>query len=97
MVYSCNQLENIFETNFLYFQEFFYDTFGLSFIFRYLRQYHEERDGKEIKTQEYFLGKFSKDKFQELLVAETKDKVTNAKYRNFIWKICIFKSLWVFF
>jgi hypothetical protein len=43
-----------------------------------LRQYHEERDGKEIKTQEYFLGKFSKDKFQELLVAETKDKVTNA-------------------
>jgi endoplasmic reticulum lectin 1 len=48
---------------------------------RYLRQYHEERDGKEVKIQEYFLGKFSKDKFQELLAAETKDKVSTG-YRT---------------
>ena len=29
-------------------------------MFRFLRQYHEERDGKDVKVQEYFLGKFSK-------------------------------------
>lgn len=29
-------------------------------MFRFLRQYHEERDGKDVKIQEYFLGKFSK-------------------------------------
>ena len=26
-----------------------------------LRQYHEERDGKNIKTTEYFLGYYNKD------------------------------------
>lgn len=41
---------------------------------RFLRQYHEEREGKEIKTQEYFLGRFNRDKFTELLVAEKRDK-----------------------
>ena len=43
---------------------------------RYLRQYHEEREGKEIKTQEYFLGKFSQDRFNQLLAAEKTDKVS---------------------
>jgi hypothetical protein len=45
------------------------------FIVRFLRQYHEEREGKEIKVQEYFLGRFSKEKLEELLIAEKKDKV----------------------
>lgn len=40
---------------------------------RYLRQYHEERDGKEIKVQEYFLGKYSKERFDEMLAQEKKD------------------------
>ncbi|XP_071864998.1 endoplasmic reticulum lectin 1 isoform X2 [Bombus fervidus] len=31
---------------------------------RYVRQYHEDRDGKKVKTQEYYLGTF--DKLQEL-------------------------------
>ncbi|XP_060821461.1 endoplasmic reticulum lectin 1 isoform X1 [Bombus pascuorum] len=36
---------------------------------RYVRQYHEDRDGKKVKTQEYYLGTF--DKLQELkLLAE---------------------------
>ncbi|XP_003402491.1 endoplasmic reticulum lectin 1 isoform X1 [Bombus terrestris] len=36
---------------------------------RYARQYHEDRDGKKVKTQEYYLGTF--DKLQELkLLAE---------------------------
>lgn len=29
---------------------------------RYIRQYHEERDGKKVKLQEYYLGKFDKEK-----------------------------------
>lgn len=40
---------------------------------KYLRQYHEERDGKQIKTQEYFLGKFTKEMFNELVVEHEKD------------------------
>merc|ERR1719341_33349 len=40
---------------------------------KYLRQYHEERDGKDIKVQEYFLGKYTKEKFAEMLAQEKKD------------------------
>jgi len=40
---------------------------------RYLRQYHEERSGKEIKVQEYSLGKFTKEMFDQLVVEEQKD------------------------
>jgi len=40
---------------------------------KHLRQYHEERDGKQIKTQEYFLGKFTKEMFNELVVEHEKD------------------------
>lgn len=32
---------------------------------RHLRQYHEEREGKGIKTTEYFLGFYSKEKHEE--------------------------------
>jgi len=40
---------------------------------KFLRQYHEERDAKNIKVQEYFLGKFDKEKYEELLAAHEKD------------------------
>merc|ERR1719204_1932014 len=40
---------------------------------KYLRQYHEERDGKEIKLQEYNLGKFTKEMFDELVAEHEKD------------------------
>ena len=44
---------------------------------RFLRQYHEERDGKEVKVQEYFLGHFSSEKMEKLLAEEEKDKVND--------------------
>ncbi|XP_032515474.2 endoplasmic reticulum lectin 1 isoform X1 [Danaus plexippus] len=40
---------------------------------RYIRQYHEEREGKQIKTQEYFLGHWSAEK-QTKLEEELKAK-----------------------
>ena len=40
---------------------------------KYLRQYHEEREGKEIKLQEYNLGKFTKEMFDELVAEHEKD------------------------
>ena len=40
---------------------------------KHLRQYHEERDGKTIKLQEYFLGLFTKDQFEELRAEHEKD------------------------
>jgi len=40
---------------------------------KYLRQYHEEREGKEIKLQEYNLGKFTKEMFDELVSEHEKD------------------------
>ncbi|XP_041988243.1 endoplasmic reticulum lectin 1 isoform X2 [Aricia agestis] len=36
---------------------------------RYIRQYHEEREGKQVKTQEYFLGHYNANKDKK----ETKD------------------------
>jgi len=44
---------------------------------RYLRQYHEERDGKEVKVQEYFLGRFGKENLDELFKDEERDKVND--------------------
>jgi len=41
---------------------------------RHLRQYHEEREGKSIKMQEYNLGKFTKEMFEELVTEHEKDK-----------------------
>ena len=32
---------------------------------RYIRQYHEERDGKKVKLQEYYLGKWDKEKMDK--------------------------------
>ena len=48
---------------------------------KHLRQYHEEREGKQIKLQEYFLGKFNKNLFDEL-VAEHKKDVANGITRH---------------
>lgn len=43
---------------------------------RYARQYHEDRDGKQVKTQEYYLGIF--DKLQEVkFLAEYAEKETH--------------------
>ncbi|CAK9821039.1 Endoplasmic reticulum lectin 1 [Anthophora plagiata] len=43
---------------------------------RYVRQYHEDRNGKKVKTQEYYLGTF--DKFQEIkLMAEYAERETS--------------------
>lgn len=33
---------------------------------RYVRQYHEEREGKKMKLQEYYLGKWNKTQFAKL-------------------------------
>jgi len=41
---------------------------------RHLRQYHEEREGKTIKMQEYSLGKFTKEMLEEMVVEHEKDK-----------------------
>ncbi len=35
---------------------------------KYLRQYHEERDGKDVKVTEYFLGRYDKETFDEQMV-----------------------------
>lgn len=40
---------------------------------RFLRQYHEERDGKQIKLQEYKLGQFTKEMLDELMAEADKD------------------------
>jgi len=40
---------------------------------KHLRQYHEERDGKSIKVQEYYLGKFTKEMYDSLVVDFDKD------------------------
>ncbi|XP_017877902.1 endoplasmic reticulum lectin 1 isoform X2 [Ceratina calcarata] len=43
---------------------------------RYARQYHEDRDGKKVKTHEYYLGTF--DRLQEMkLLAEYTEKEAN--------------------
>jgi len=48
---------------------------------KHLRQYHEERDGKTIKVQEYFLGKFNKEMYDSL-VAEYEKDVANGITRH---------------
>ena len=46
---------------------------------KHLRQYHEEREGKNIKLQEYFLGKFTKEQFNELVADHQKDVANGIK------------------
>jgi len=43
---------------------------------KHLRQYHEERDGQSIKTQEYFLGTFSKEMLDDLMAQQEKDEAS---------------------
>ncbi|CAL8111604.1 unnamed protein product [Orchesella dallaii] len=33
---------------------------------RYIRQYHEERDGKKVKRQEYFLGRWTNEEYERM-------------------------------
>lgn len=33
---------------------------------RYVRQYHEEREGKKVKLQEYYLGRWDKTQQEKL-------------------------------
>ncbi|XP_075974218.1 endoplasmic reticulum lectin 1 isoform X2 [Anticarsia gemmatalis] len=40
---------------------------------RYIRQYHEEREGKQVKTQEYYLGHWSSEKHAKLEATEFKE------------------------
>jgi len=40
---------------------------------KHLRQYHEERDGKNIKVQEYYLGKFTKEMLDGLVADHERD------------------------
>ncbi|CAB3255731.1 unnamed protein product [Arctia plantaginis] len=40
---------------------------------RYIRQYHEEREGKQVKTQEYYLGHWSAEKHAKLESTEFKE------------------------
>ncbi len=37
---------------------------------RYIRQYHEERDGKKVKLQEYYLGKWDKEKLDQQSIVQ---------------------------
>lgn len=48
---------------------------------KHLRQYHEERDGKSIKVQEYYLGKFTKEMYDSLVADHDKD-VANSITRH---------------
>jgi len=48
---------------------------------KHLRQYHEEREGKTIKVQEYFLGKFNKEAY-DFLVSEYEKDVANGITRH---------------
>lgn len=41
---------------------------------KHLRQYHEERTGKDLKLQEYFLGRYSMEKLTQLIKEEEADK-----------------------
>ena len=43
-------------------------------LFRFLRQFHEDRVGKEMKVQEYILGKFNKQKFEDDKKEEERDR-----------------------
>jgi endoplasmic reticulum lectin 1 len=41
---------------------------------KYLRQYHEERAGKDLKLQEYFLGRYSMENLAQLAKEDAADK-----------------------
>jgi len=48
---------------------------------RFLRQYHEERDGKTIKLDEYFLGKYDMETYQKAIEA-AKEQVKSGKIKK---------------
>ncbi|KAH9644119.1 hypothetical protein HF086_015449, partial [Spodoptera exigua] len=48
---------------------------------RYIRQYHEERDGKQVKTQEYYLGHWSAEKHAKLEAEVKAAKEKKEPYR----------------
>lgn len=46
----------------------------------YLRQYHEDRDGKKAKLQEFYLGKLNKERMRRLIRSyETADKAASRR------------------
>ncbi|GBP73555.1 Endoplasmic reticulum lectin 1 [Eumeta japonica] len=48
---------------------------------RYIRQYHEEREGKQIKTQEYYLGHWSAEQQKELeVLMASPEYISKPKY-----------------
>lgn len=49
---------------------------------KYLRQYHEERDGKNIKTTEYYLGHYSKEKHDERQKDINEEELANGKTKK---------------
>ncbi|XP_053978244.1 endoplasmic reticulum lectin 1 isoform X2 [Hylaeus anthracinus] len=49
---------------------------------RFVRQYHEERDGKKVKTQEYYLGIFDKSQELKLLAEYAKQEENPNRKKN---------------
>lgn len=71
---------------------------------KYIRQYHEEREGKKIKLQEYILGKWDEKHFDRLLEKDQKEREdlkedsviptkkienSNLPYFEVTWLICM--------
>nr|XP_049696424.1 endoplasmic reticulum lectin 1 isoform X2 [Helicoverpa armigera] len=48
---------------------------------RYIRQYHEEREGKQVKTQEFYLGHWSSEKHAKLEADVKAAQETKEPYR----------------
>lgn len=48
----------------------------------YIKQYHEERDGKNSKMQEYYLGKWNKDMTEHLRIGLEANKNEKLKYKK---------------
>ncbi|KAL9923658.1 endoplasmic reticulum lectin 1 isoform 1-T1 [Glossina fuscipes fuscipes] len=48
----------------------------------YVRQYHEERDGKNVKFQEYYLGKWNSDETEKLQKEWEENRKANIKYKT---------------
>lgn len=48
----------------------------------YVRQYHEERDGKNVKFQEYYLGKWNSDETENLQKEWEENRKANMKYKT---------------
>lgn len=46
---------------------------------RFIRQYHEDREGKKVKLQEYFLGRWDKSYLKDLLENTKQESVTDER------------------